>query len=349
MRLRWVLPIWKHEAYLRFMKSVNNALGFAASDIAQFRFRCLEILEKQGFAGVKLAFPQVSRRSVFRWQERYRRSGKRSTSLIPLSTRPSRCRQMVVPAPVLGFIKAVRQQHPKLSKYKLKVFLDVFCREKGFPLFSVSWIGKVIKRQALFFNTRIPVKKSRKSHEQKLRIWRCPKQTEVRLGYLQIDGLKVVYLGRTLYFLCAVELKSRQAWARRVGSLSSLQAKIFLEGIIAQADYPIHTVQTDNGSEFARYFEQALKEIGLIHLWSPPHSPKVNGYVERFNGIIQEEFIDYHIDIGVIDKIRFDQLLKNWLVYYNGQRPHHGLNLKTPLQYLQEQQILKTSQSAKCV
>jgi len=330
------------------MKSVNNSLGFASNDVAQFRLRCLKILETQGCAGVKLAFPEVSRRSVFRWQRKYRLSGRKLASLLPISTRPHFVRQMVIPGRILSFLKAIREQHPRLSKYKLKIFLDAFCQEQGLPVYSVSWIGKVIKRQAFFFNTRKPVKKSRKYVTQKLRIWRCPRQEDIHLGYLQADGLKVVWMGQTLYFLCAVELKSRQAWAKRVPSLSSLQAKLFLGEILSQVPYPIHTIQTDNGSEFACYFEQAIKELNLLHLWSPPKSPKVNGYIERFNGIIQEEFIDYHVDLGVIDKPHFDQLLQEWLVYYNTQRPHHGLRLLTPAQYLLNYQQTEKPESAKC-
>lgn len=334
MSMRWVLPILKYEAYGRFMKSVNNALGFSESDVAQFRLRCIRILETQGIEGMKTAFPEVSRRSVFRWQAKYKTSGKKLSSLLPASTRPNRVRQMVVPANILSFVKAMREQHPKLSKYKLKVFLDVFCQEQELPTYSASWIGKLIKRNAFFFNTRSPVKKRRKSSTQKLRIWRCPKQEDITLGYVQVDGVKVVWMGKTLYFLCAIELKSRQAWARRVTHLSSIQAKLFLQTIIANADYPIHTIQTDNGSEFHAFFHQALEELKLTHLWSPPKSPKVNGYVERFNGIIQEEFIDYYVDVGVLDQSKFDSLLSDWLVYYNTVRPHHGLALSTPQKYL---------------
>lgn len=350
MRLRWILPIQKYEAYRRFMKSINNALGFASSDVAQFRFRCLTILESQGYAGVKLAFPQVSRRSVFRWQAEYLKSGKKLMSLLPKTTRPHTVRQMVIPPDILSFLKATREQHPRLSKYKLKIFLDAFCQERGLRLHSDSWIGKVIKRKAFFFKTRRPVKKTRKTPTQKLRIWRCPKQEDISLGYLQADGIKVCWSGRTLYFLCAVELVSRQAFAKRVPSLSSKEAKIFLNEILVRVTYPVHTIQTDNGSEFAGYFQQALEELKLTHLWSPPHSPKVNGYVERFNGVIQEEFIDYHVDTGVVDKPVFDQLLSDWLTYYNTKRPHHSLKLKTPQQYLLHlQETLPNSQSAKCV
>jgi len=350
MRLRWVLPVLKHEAYLRFMKTINNSLAFGNSDVAQFRLRCITIFENQGYAGVKLAFPYVSRRSVFRWQKTFLESGKKLMSLVPKSTRPNSVRQMIVPPDILSFLKAAREQHPHLSKYKLKIFLDAFCTEKQLPLFSSSWIGKVIKRNSFFFKTRRPVKKTRKTPCQKLRIYRCPKQEDVSLGYLQVDGVKITWLGQVKYFLCAVELVSRQAWSIMVPSLSSTQAKMFLDGILASVSYPIHTIQTDNGSEFHGYFEVAIRELGLTHLWSPPHSPKVNGYIERFNGIIQEEFIDYHVDTAVMDKPTFNQLLSDWLIYYNTKRPHHGLKLKTPQQRLLElQPSLPFSQSAKCV
>ena len=65
------------------MKTVNNSLAFGNSDVAQFRLRCILILERQGYAGVKLAFPNVGRRTVFRWQEKYLESGKKLTGLLP--------------------------------------------------------------------------------------------------------------------------------------------------------------------------------------------------------------------------------------------------------------------------
>ena len=350
MRLRWTLPILKHEAYCRFMKTVNNSLAFGNSDVAQFRFRCLCILERQGYSGVKLAFPSVGRRTVFRWQKMYLKSDKKLTGLIPKSTRPHTVRQMVVPAKILSFIKAVREQYPRLSKYKIKIFLDEFCKEQGIVNRSDSWIGKVIKKNAFFFNTRQPIKRYRKSKKQKLRIFRCPRQTDISLGYLQVDGVKVCWDGQTIYFLCAVELVSRQAFAKRVPTLSSLSAKIFLLEIKEQVTYEIHTIQTDNGSEFAKYFDEALEELSITHIWSLPHSPKVNGYVERFNGVIQEEFIDYHVDLGVLDKPLFDQKLFEWMTYYNTKRPHHSLELQTPQQrLLQLQQHITNPQSAKCV
>lgn len=350
MSLRWTLPILKYEAYSRFMKSVNNSLAFGSSDIAQFRLRCIKILEDQGYAGINLAFPGVSRRSVFRWRERYLSSEKKLTSLIPRSTRPLGVRQMVIPSSILGFIKKIREEHPKLSKYKIKIFLDDFCVQNNLPCYSASWIGKVIKKHSLFFKVnRIRHNKKRMHTKAKIRVSRCPKQADISLGYLQADGIKVCWNGQTCYFLSAIELTSRQAFIKRVPSISSYQAKIFLIEIKEEVNYLLNTVQTDNGSEFHKYFDEALTELSIAHLWSYPHSPKANGYIERFNGVIQQEFVDYHIDTFIIDKTSFDQKLSDWIHYYNNQRPHHSLALQTPSQRLLQLQNINNPQSAKCV
>jgi len=156
------------------MKTVDNCLKFQADNTAQFHYRCLLIFETQGLTGVKLAFPGVSSRSLSRWRNSYLKSGKKLSSLQPKSTRPNRCRQMVIPIKILSFLKAIRQQHPNLSKYKLKIFLDEFCLQEGLDTFSTSWIGKVIKRNSFFFANRGIIRRKQKTGN-KSRVLYCPK------------------------------------------------------------------------------------------------------------------------------------------------------------------------------
>lgn len=334
MRLRLNLPFKNERQYCRFMTTLNTAFNFDCNDIAKFRLHVINLYEKQGMKAVLTAFPKVSKRSVYRWRKRFNDSGRKLGSLIPKSTRPHKTREMVVPAKVLGFIKELRIKYPRLSKYKIKPFLDIFCQEQNLPTYSTSWIGKVIARYSFFFKTRKPVRRKRRTQKVK-RVKYCPRQKNINLGYLQLDGIHVVFAGRTYYFISAIELKTRQAWAKRVKSLSSKQAMIFLEEIMEKIKYPIHTIQTDNGSEFKKYFDQAISKLETTeHVYSFPRSPKTNGYVERFNWTVQDEFINYEIDLAENYPQEFDLKLTKWLEFYNNKRPHQSLGYITPNNYL---------------
>lgn len=333
MKSRINFPVLALKEYGVVMKRLSSALGFSESEISQLRFRCIELLEKHGFAAVRTAYPSVSRASVYRWRAKFIKAERRLSSLLPHSTRPRKVRQMNIPVQTLSFLREVRKQYPRMSKYKLKCLLDIFCDEKGLPKYSASWIGKVISRHKFFFGTRKQIRRKQRT-QQKLWVKRCPKQTDTSLGYLQVDGVKVYFQSRLYCFLTGIELVSRQAWARRVHSLNSKEARDFLLWIQGQVDYKIHTVQTDNGSEFAGDFREAVSQLEASHLWSRPRTPKSNGYVERFNWTIQDEFLNYHIGEMEASPGTFDRLLSDWLVFYNTKRPHQGLNYQTPSQYL---------------
>ena len=93
-RRRFNLGFMKGKGYHSFMKTIDNMLGFDSNDKAKVRLRYIELLEEHGFKAVKLAFPKVSKASVYRWKKRFDDSGRKPTSLIPKSTRPHKLRQM---------------------------------------------------------------------------------------------------------------------------------------------------------------------------------------------------------------------------------------------------------------
>jgi hypothetical protein len=335
MRLRYNLHLQTQKQYRWFMTTIDTALSFDSNDKAKLQLHVIQLLERTNWKTVRLAFPGVSRASAFRWKKEFIESERKLSSLIPQSTRPKKVRDMVVPYQILGFIKELRKKYPRLSKYKIKPFLDIFCEENNLKKYSVSWIGKVILRYQFFFNTRKCVRRKRRNQKQITRVKYCPNQKDIDLGYVQLDGIKVYFEGKNYYFLSCIELKSRQSWAKRVKSLSSGNAKKFLEEILHSIDYPIHTIQTDNGSEFKGYFDQAIEELeNTRHVWSYPKSPKTNGYIERFNWTIQDEFINYEIDTAIYDIKRFDEKLQDWMMYYNQIRPHQSLGYMTPNNYL---------------
>ncbi len=46
---------------------------------------------------------------------------------------------------------------------------------------------------------------------------------------------------------------------------------------------------------------------------------------------IQEQLVDFHEDLLFTDLELFNEKLVDWLIQYNGVRPHKGLGLQTPV------------------
>jgi transposase InsO family protein len=96
--------------------------------------------------------------------------------------------------------------------------------------------------------------------------------------------------------------------------------------------YKIKSVQTDNGLEFYKSFDDYLKQENITHYWSYPRSPKSNAYIERFNRTLREQFFDtYQYDLRDIENVKED--LEDYLFWYNRQKVHEGLNWLTPFDF----------------
>jgi transposase InsO family protein len=92
-------------------------------------------------------------------------------------------------------------------------------------------------------------------------------------------------------------------------------------------------VQTYNGSGFLGDFDEDLKSRKIPHYFSYPHCPKINGCIERFKRILKKEFIYNNLDV-INDIEMFRRRLAEYLIFYNTERPHKTLGLKSPVDYL---------------
>lgn len=92
--------------------------------------------------------------------------------------------------------------------------------------------------------------------------------------------------------------------------------------------FRVRAIQVDGGSEFMNVFEDACKELGLALFVLPPHSPKLNGRVERANRTTREECHDCSTSPPTIAGLRGD--LARYDHIYNTIRPHQALGLITP-------------------
>lgn len=67
-------------------------------------------------------------------------------------------------------------------------------------------------------------------------------------------------------------------------------------------------------------FEEACKEPGILLFVLPPHSPKLNGHVERAHRTHVDEFSDFYD--GALTMGPLNRVLREWEAHYNGERPH---------------------------
>jgi hypothetical protein len=118
--------------------------------IAIQRKKIIKFYERYGEKATLEAFG-VDRKVINRWRKRLKENKGKIIALLPLSTRPKRVRKSIIPHEITEFIKAVRKEHPKLGKEKIKPLLDEYCKDNSIKTISESTIGNIIKRYNFFF------------------------------------------------------------------------------------------------------------------------------------------------------------------------------------------------------
>lgn len=96
--------------------------------------------------------------------------------------------------------------------------------------------------------------------------------------------------------------------------------------------FPIRAIQIDGGSEFKAEFESYCQEQGIQLVVLPPHSPKLNGMVERLQRTYRDEFyacVDTGHRVPAVAAA-----LHQYEHTYNHVRPHQALRYRTPAQFL---------------
>ena len=322
-------------------KKVINMIAslrrFDKSEVAKERMKIINFYNQYGEEAVKEAFG-ADRKVVSRWRKRLYDSNGKLSSLIPFSTRPINVRVPEERSEITNFIKSQRETHYKIGKEKLKVFLDKYCGEKGIPGVSTSTIGNIIKRHNFFFQkegrmyhnpaSKWAQNKTRKT--KRLRVRHSPKPDY--FGYIVSDSVERITDGIKDYFINAIDARMKFSLTLRYKRLTSENMTDFY--LRFKSVYPdkIKVWQSDNGGENLGVFDRQLKKDNIPHFFIYPHCPKIDTYIERYNRTLQEEFIDPNLS-EIHDKGVFGQKLSDYIVYYNTQRPHHSLSLKSPLEY----------------
>lgn len=132
-----------------------------------------------------------------------------------------------------------------------------------------------------------------------------------------------------MYTFTLVDVYSRWTHAHSYARMNAATSVRFVKEAERLAPFTFSMLQTDHGPEFGAWFRE---RCGFPHRFTRLGKPNDNAHIERFNRSIQEECLDK------LDRTpaAFNRALKKYLKWYNTERHHFGLNLKTPLQFLKE-------------
>ena len=139
---------------------------------------------------------------------------------------------------------------------------------------------------------------------------------------------------KRLYYYTVIDLYTRMTHVIMSTSLrQGLAAQTVLD---AQAifGFSFSIVQSDNGPEYSRYFEQVLRQNNITTRHTRLGRPNDNAHIERFNRTLQDECIDYYWRRSV-PLHRQQTKLNKYLDYYNRERVHLGIQMRTPAGMLQ--------------
>jgi len=166
---------------------------------------------------------------------------------------------------------------------------------------------------------------------------------EAKIGFIHVDLKHLPALEkRKSYAFVAIDRATRYVYLEIHPRRDGKTAAAFLERFLAHFPYPVHTILTDNGSEFTDRFAVDMKgkpegkpsgnhpfdrvcvEAGIAHRLTRPFRPQTNGLVERFNRRITEAIgrerkrgIAHRLFASHADR---DAFLKNFVHDYNHTR-----------------------------
>lgn len=346
------MPLYTNTYYLsNIIPTLNYSLKHTSTlqhpQVVEFRIKALTFWQKYGIEAA-MDYSGYSKSSLYRWRKQLedsrqldKRIGRASLkALDPKVKRPKHCRVASWNHQIIDYIKQQATKHYGIGRRKLHQLLSYNfrkhllvgkCPSESTVGRILNWLranGKIKHSKRLSFNARTGrLHVLKRKVAKKLRRKDLPFKVKRPGDLVQIDGVEGHYLGKHFYMLDCIDYVSEKAYAIILPSKSSTATASVLPSLEAILGFKIKAIQTDNGSEFAARFHETATRLGFKHCFNYVKKPIYNGKVERFNITIQQELFhnpDFNY-LLVEDKVTANQLVRNFLDYYNNERPHSSL------------------------
>ena len=154
---------------------------------------------------------------------------------------------------------------------------------------------------------------------------RCQAHRMLALDFFTVETAWL----RTLYVLFAIEVGSRRVsifgvTANPDSAWMTQQARNLAVGErLASIRYVIR----DRDAKFCGPFDEVFATEGVKIIKTPIRAPRPNAFAERWVRSARTECLDWTLVYG---QRHLERVLRTYTAHYNAQRPHRGLDLKTP-------------------
>jgi transposase InsO family protein len=298
------------------------------------RYAWFEEAERLGNVTLACRRLGISRKTFYKWRQRFAASRGDRRALLDRSRRPHRPRRQVKKALRRRLFHLRQRTH--LGPARLRALL-LARGIKHVP--SAATIAKVVKAAGL-------TRKRRPKPKRYRRTFVVPRPGDL----LQLDVKWVPYLveGRQLYQFTAIDCCTRLRLVSLAEEMTVSTAKAFAQYVLSTLPFPVRCVQTDNDSIFTHWytagpktpldrpvkahpFTLMVESFGAQHRLIPPRTPRLNGRVERSHQTDDTEF--YSVQ-RYATRPALRRAFGRWLWHYNHARLHMALGGQTPLQAL---------------
>jgi hypothetical protein len=136
-----------------------------------------------------------------------------------------------------------------------------------------------------------------------------------------------------VYAFTGIDIYTREVEVKLFPSLTALDGLNFLEFSFEDRFKHTSLLQTDGGSEFKAEFKANVFKFTDRFRVARPYKKNEQSYIESFNRSLRKECLGWSkYKSGQITDLTNE--VNNYLTWYHATRPHMGLNMQTPNQFI---------------
>ena len=164
------------------------------------------------------------------------------------------------------------------------------------------------------------------------------------IGYIHIDITEFTLQAQKYYIFVGICRISKFAFVHVYERQTAENACDFLQKLQNACPFKIHTILTDNGTQFTytspiiikrakkrHPFDRLCSQMGIKHKTTKPYSPQTNGQVERYNRTLKEATLKAYKYQSLT---QFINHLDDFILAYNVGKRLSALKRKTPMEFI---------------